>query len=216
MENHFILFNDALYRVPKNTRNIEISQYKLVIPAQSVQIVLRMLHSRESGIHLGVYKTFFSARRRFYWLKMYKDIKNYIANCTICLENKRSQHRQNPKMTMFDQCTAPFQVIQVDLLGPLAMTKNRNRYIAVCVDQFSRYLITLPLRRKTQEAFAQGFYDNVLSKYGLINQLHSDLGREFQNKILRAVCQKYKIKQTFTSGYCSQANGLAERQIQNM
>ena len=78
MEEYTILYDGALYRVPKSHPIIELAHYKLIIPRTSVPDVLSFLHSTEEQVHMGVFKTFFNARRRFWWPGMYADIKKWV------------------------------------------------------------------------------------------------------------------------------------------
>ena len=156
-----------------------------------------MLHSDFPAQHFGILKTFHAARKRFYWPNMYRDIQTYIGSCTVCLENKRSQHRANPPMSLYDKVDIA-SMWHCDLLGPLPLTKTRNQYIAVCVDRFSRYLVTFPMKRKTQDQFFQGFFENVLCKHGVAAKLFTDRGREFCNTLFNTLSKTYKIEQSFT------------------
>ena len=215
LADYTLLHNEAIYRCPTQKTNRELRAYRLVIPQSCVPKILQMLHSDFPAQHFGILKTFHAARKRFYWPNMYRDIQTYIGSCTVCLENKRSQHRANPPMSLYDKVDIA-SMWHCDLLGPLPLTKTRNQYIAVCVDRFSRYLVTFPMKRKTQDQFFQGFFENVLCKHGVAAKLFTDRGREFCNTLFNTLCKTYKIEQSFTSGYHSQSNGIAERMIQNI
>ena len=171
LADYTLLHNEAIYRCPTQKTNRELRAYRLVIPQSCVPKILQMLHSDFPAQHFGILKTFHAARKRFYWPNMYRDIQTYIGSCTVCLENKRSQHRANPPMSLYDKVDIA-SMWHCDLLGPLPLTKTRNQYIAVCVDRFSRYLVTFPMKRKTQDQFFQGFFENVLCKHGVAAKLY--------------------------------------------
>ena len=215
LADHTLLHDEAIYRCPTQKKSRELYTYKLVIPSSCVPKILKMIHNDYPAQHFGILKTFHWARKRFYWPAMYSDIQAYIGNCSACLQNKRSQHRANPPMALYDKVEIS-EMWHCDLVGPLPMTKARNQYIAVCVDRFSRYLVTFPMRRKTQEQFLTGFHEHILTKFGICSRVHTDLGREFCNDLFQALCKTYNIQQTYTSDYHSCSNGLAERMIQNI
>jgi glycosylphosphatidylinositol phospholipase D len=56
----------------------------------------------------------------------------------------------------------------------------------------------------------------VLCLHGLPRSIFSDRGSEFVNRVLSELCSVYGIKQSFTAGYSANANGVCERQIQNI
>ena len=49
--------------------------------------------------HFEIKKTRSLLQRKFYWLKMLKDIKKYIQNCDICQRMKAFRHRLYNKTT---------------------------------------------------------------------------------------------------------------------
>lgn len=217
MEKYYVLFDDVLYRVPSIAARVEMQNFKLVIPDSLVSDILPFLHGDIVHTHHGVIKTYFSARKKFYWKNMFADIRSFIGKCHSCHVHKRSQHRQKPEMSLFDTPSYPFQDVSIDLIGPLPLsTPGRYQFIGVVVDRFSRYVETFPLRRKTQNEFIQAFFDHVICRHGVVRSIHSDQGREFHNKLFKGLCDHFGIRYAVTSGYTPSANGLVERNVQTI
>lgn len=212
----FTISEGALYKVTKFSDPLQELNYKLVIPNSLIQTVLKSLHHDITG-HFGLFKTYSNASRFFYWTSMYNSIQRFIGNCQICYKFKRSQHRLRVPMAKFDRPSFPMSDIHMDLIGPLKLTScKRYRYILVIVDRFSRYVVTSPLRTKSQQEVINAFYRNHVCIHGIPQTIYSDRGTEFKNVAFNSICKLYNIKQSFTSGYSSSSNGLAERQIQNV
>ena len=58
--------------------------------------------------------------------------------CSACEQGK--QHRHAHPITTDSKIIEPLELLQIDLYGPLIVeTLNKNRYILVTVDEFSRF-----------------------------------------------------------------------------
>ena len=104
----------------------------------------------------------------------------------------------------------------MDILGPLPLTRNKNQYVGVVVDHFSRFTIAFPLHNKTAKCFAHKFYQNVVSVYGLPLHVHSNNGQEFHGEVMADLVQYFGMKQTWTSGYHPHSNGLSEAHVKKI
>ena len=47
--------------------------------------------------------------------------------------------------------------------------------------------------------------------FGLPEQIHSDLGKQFQSQLMMELCALWQVDQTHTTPYHPQANGVVER-----
>lgn len=92
-------------------------------------------------------------------------------------------------------------------------TPGRKRYVFVLIDDFSRYMWTALLERKS-EAF-----DKFKSFQNLVEQetkvtlktFRSDRGGEFLSKEFKDYCDKNGINRHLTAPYSPQQNGVVER-----
>lgn len=59
---------------------------KLVIPKESklIGVILRELHDGRMGGHRGVQQTHKRVSELFFWTGMMKDIRRYVAACSVC------------------------------------------------------------------------------------------------------------------------------------
>ena len=73
--------------------------------------------------------------------------------------------------------------------------KNRGyKYVLVCIDGYSRYLMTRLLKSKTARAVCSAMQD-IIKTYGAPNIINCDQGKEFINAIFKKnILDKYEIK----------------------
>ena len=61
---------------------------QLVVPARECHDLIRRFHDSLFARHLGVTRTIFRLLDRVYWPGLRRDVRTYIASCTICLARK--------------------------------------------------------------------------------------------------------------------------------
>ena len=119
------------------------------------------------GNHRGVEGTISRMRRNAFWPNSRQDIQKFVSCCRTCALVK-------PKfvpatLTPFVS-KAPMEVVAVDYIGPLPVSKNGFKYMLVFIDLFSRFpevfpchdLSTSTLVDKSREYFARyGFPDSL-------------------------------------------------------
>ena len=68
------------------------SKQRLVIPKTSrfIPLILNECHDSKSGGHSGVVKTLQRVQRSFTWKGLRKQIKEYVAECSVCQTHKHS------------------------------------------------------------------------------------------------------------------------------
>jgi len=98
--------------------------YLPCIPESKVLAVLREAHD-DSG-HWAKTGTLARLRGLCYWPNQSGDVEKYIAGCLECARHGPATRSQllNPVRVSF-----PFQLLGMDFIGPLAITKAGNMYI---------------------------------------------------------------------------------------
>jgi hypothetical protein len=80
-------------------------------------------------------------RVHFYWYQMKKKtVRIWIQKCSVCGARKRSRDKPKARLGTYI-AGAPMDKIQIDIVGPFPVTENKNRYILVIQDQFSKWVI---------------------------------------------------------------------------
>ncbi|XP_045539263.1 uncharacterized protein K02A2.6-like [Papilio machaon] len=138
---------------------------------------------------------------------MYKDVVQFVTACETCLAYKQPTHTTLGRMGRPKECCRPFQVISIDLVGPLPNSRKQNSYIFVVTCCFSKYCLLFPLRRATADGIVKSLEDHVFLVHGIPQTVILDNGCQFIGRECSALFKKYKIPNIhFTPKYTPQIN----------
>ena len=169
----------------------------------------RRFHDSLFAGQLGVSRTVYCLQDRVYWPGLHQDVHSYIASCTVCLAWKSHCPRRAP-MGHVD-VGHRWDRVAMDLLDMSVTTPKGNRYVLVMVDCFSRWTEACPLPDKTALAVADAFFQHIVCRFGMPSVIHSDQGREFENKVMQELCLLCRAHKTRTTPYRPGTDGLVER-----
>ena len=79
------------------------------------------------------------------------------------------------------------------------------------VDQFTKWLESVPLPDQSAEKVAMAAIDNFFCTFGMPLTIHTDQGANFVGNVFKAVCDLLEIRKTQTTPYYPQGNGQVER-----
>ena len=183
------------------------NNYRLLLPKSSRQEIIRMTH--ENFAHIGIKKTLKLLSEKYYWMNMEIDVKTVIGSCKSCMKRKNDPVVKCNNESL--QGYYPFQKISLDVTGPLPRSSNGDAYILGIIDNFSRFVVLVPLKRATGEEVAKALYNRWITIFGAPESIHSDRGTEFQNEVVSELCKLFGIKKTKSSPYYPQGNAIVER-----
>ena len=90
---------------------------------------------------------------------MNKDIRKYIANCTLCCREKAKV--QNYPLQMTEIPNRPFNKIAIDLVTECETSISGNRHILTIIDHATGWPETFPILDKSADTIVSTF----ISKY---------------------------------------------------
>ena len=99
----------------------------------------------------------------------------------------------------------------MDFVGPLQVSKSKNRYVIVAVEYFSKYPCSKATIRNDAATVCKFLLDDVFANFGFPEKLVSDRGSHFYNRLVDSFTKTFHINHIFSSSYSSQTNGLTER-----
>jgi len=187
--------------------NTQMTQ--IIIPEGHVTEVLELNHSSKLAGHLGSEKTRRRIMQDYYWTGMSKDIENYILNCDKC-QFYKDNIRKAPISPHYIP-KQPFELVSLDLIGPLNATSANNRYILVIMDHLTRYPFIMAIPEISSQTIANSLIDNVISQYGIPKLLLSDRGSNFTSNLFKSISDILGIKKIETTSFRPQCNGALER-----
>ena len=179
-----------------------------------IKDILFEYHNTPAGGHNGIKRTIKKIKSRYDWPNMNKDIKQYVKNCKSCQMNKLCRKKTKVPMEITTTSNKPFEKIFMDIVGPLTMTENGNKYILTIQDDLSKYSLAIPVQTTDAETISEKFVEYFISKFGMPQCILTDQGSNFTSDIFKNLCKLFKIKKINSTAYHPQTNGALERSHQ--
>ncbi len=109
--------------------------------------------------------------------------------------------QNNQKRTI--PLTDIFERWDIDIVGPLPITREENRYIMVAMDYFSRWPKVKPLKAANAETVAIFIYEEIICRFGPPRIIQSDRGTYFVNEVIRKLMERFRVKHSLSLPYHS-------------
>uniref|UniRef100_A0A914Z7A9 RNA-directed DNA polymerase n=1 Tax=Panagrolaimus superbus TaxID=310955 RepID=A0A914Z7A9_9BILA len=214
-----ILEKEMKYLVMKNRavyyfNEEESDDLRLLVPYTLRKKVVNEFHEDAlQGGHLGQQKTLEKLKKRVYWPSMTTDIKEIIKSCAVCQKSKvNAGNRSREPLQPIEPPTRPFDRIHTDICGPLPKAMDKEQYILVTIDAFSKWLIASPMKNQTAQTVSTTFINDVITKHGCPNSVTTDCGRQFTSTIFQEMAEIFGFEHNTSTPYHQEANGEVERQ----
>ena len=139
----------------------------------------------------GVQQTTQQLKEHFYWPDWRADTAIFVTECPGCL------HREEVNLKQVDphdgRSISVIKVVCIDLVGPITMSSNKNKYILSILDQFSRFVAAVPLPDKSAKSVVSSIMTNWISLYGAPATIRMDQGKEFDNALFKSLLKKFEV-----------------------
>ena len=182
---------------------------QLVLAQSERRSMIHRFHDSLFAGHLGVSRTVFRLQTRVYWPELQQDVRTYVASCTVCLARKSPCPRRAPMGQV--AVGRRWERVAMDFLDMSITSAKGNHYVLVMVVCFSRWNEACPLPDKTAISVADAFFSNIVCQFGMPSVIHSDQGREFENKVMHELSLLGGSHKTKTTPYHPESDGLVER-----
>lgn len=168
--------------------------------------LIKNFHEHILSGHLGQKRTYLRLSERFKWKGMYQEIENFVRNCEICQKVKNRVAIQKPPLGETDIPLIPFTRIYVDLAGHYPETVEGYKYIISFQDATTKFVISRPIRSKEANLIAEKFVNEVILIFGGVKEFYSDMGKEFNNQIMKKTLELLRIREKHSAIYAPQSN----------
>ena len=183
-----------------------------VLTMDERETVLFQLHDRNG--HCGVKQTRKLIGDRFYWKSMNEDIAEYVNCCHLCqLGNQPTTERTDGRTLTPTETDVPWEKVGIDLLGPFPETPEGYRYVALCEDYHTHYLLGAMLYSNDTEEVAEFLKRDLFSHHGSPAVAVMDNGLAV-GAIPILLTEKGTYIQVMP-GYLPWINGLAESAVKH-
>jgi hypothetical protein len=202
----YLLRQDTLYY-----RSPYTSRWLLAVPRVMISQILYCHHTDIMGGHQGVSRTLRKIQNFYHWPNMRKDVLTFVRSCITCGKIK-SRYTRPPGFAKPLQIPPyPWHTAAFDLIGPLRPSfPGTYIYIAVCVDQLTRYAVAQPLRTADSDTIARFFINQICFVFGAPKDIVLDNASINRSHLFEAVTKGLGSSLNFSSPYAHSTN-LCER-----
>ena len=183
----------------------------VVLPTSLVLKVLDYLHDGPECSHGGENRTWHRVRHRYYMPGLRSLIKRYIASCDVCQRRKAIRTKAAGFLNEPLAPEKPYDVVAIDVTGPLTSTASGNKYIVCAIDRFTRFISAEAFPKVDASDIAQFLFDQIVFRHGCPKIICSDRGSIFVSDLVESLLKILKVRHWRTSSYRPQANGVCER-----
>lgn len=203
----------------KTTANNVLKTLQVVLTKKPIRItnsqqkadLISKYHTDELyGGHCGQKKLYAKLRANFYWRNMAKDVSKFVRNCETCKLSNPNPKTKTPLLLTKTPCK-PFDIIQIDTIGPLPKSNNDNVYAVTLIDEMTKWLNIIRLKTKTSLEIAHAIVTNHILLFGPMKQIKSDRGTEFVSALITELCKILNIEHSVSTSYHHETVGQIER-----
>lgn len=196
-------------------RNIKIKiiihNNKIVIPnSDDIPIILKENHDDPHSGHSGFHRTYKRVKLQYKWPNMKTDIAKYIKTCESCQRNKTVRKTYKAPMEITTTSVQPLEKLFVDVVGPLPITEEGNRFIVTMQDDLTKFSQAYATPNHEANTVAKVLL-KFISHYGIPKAVMSDQGTDFLSNLMKDFSKLFHMKHIQTTGYHPQSQGQLER-----
>jgi len=180
----------------------------IILPHSLAPSIIDTAHGTLLTGHGGIDKTVARLRETYYWPSMIADVKQRLQECQRCQRALRSQPFSYPLQPL-PLCLSPNQRLHVDLFGPLK-TETGKAHVLCMTDACTKFVELAVVPNKEAETVAKAIVISWICRYGVPDQIFSDGGKEFCNRLLYEICNVLQISKNKTTPAHPQCNAQAE------
>lgn len=191
-------------------RSLGVYSEVIRVPLHLQDKVVSAAHEGYPSAHFGVNATFFKLKQAFVWDNMHASVVKVLRTCP-CQLTKTWKVRPGLMVPVRAQVTRPFEMVGMDIAGPLPLTRRGHRYFLVMVDVFSGWVELAPLVDVKAATVLEVFRTQWCDRYGIPDRLVTDRGGQFIGHEALDLFRELGIDKRTTSSYHPQADGVTER-----
>ncbi|GFV63062.1 gypsy retrotransposon integrase-like protein 1 [Trichonephila clavipes] len=200
---------------PSRSPRSNTTRKQVCIPHCLKAKILELIHS-EYGGHLNFFKTYHRISENFFWQNMYKDTKNFVPSCTVCLSRKNAFKIPPAPHQPVEQSQEPGETCHIDIFGPLKTTPKGNSYVFSMIDAFTKYLHIVTLPDIKSSTISKAFFDNYIVHRSCPHKLVVDNATYFKGSGFCEFCRVMGINKIHISNYSAHVNERVEKPNQSL
>ena len=139
---------------------------------------------------------------------MNKDIRKYLAQCTLCHREKAKVQAYPLQMTKIPEW--PFDKIAIDLVTECETSSSDNKCILTIINHLTGWPEAFPIPDRSADTIVSTFINHYLPVHMCPRNILLDNGTGFKNHLMDQVLQQLGIGCIFSTPCHPQSNGKLE------
>jgi len=87
----------------------------------------------------------------------------------------------------------PFEKCALDIVGPLTITTQGNKYLLTFQDNLTKFSKAIPIPNQEANTINKEFVTKIILEHGIPEKILTDQGTKFLNEIFKNMCKLLKI-----------------------
>ena len=180
---------------------------RILLPRQYQQSIVRNTHHELA--HAGLDITVKRLQDYYVWPGMHRTVKEEIGRCGICAT--RNGRTIPEPMRDMPTPSYPFEIIGIDLTGPMVTSTEGNKYMLTIIDHCTGWAEAFPIADKKCSTVESKLIKELFPRHGYPKIIIQDNGLEFNNSDWCDDLFKCGIEIRRCTPYHPQTNGKIER-----
>lgn len=183
---------------------------QLVVPDHLQLQVMHHYHDSDTAGHPGGDETTRAIMSHYYWPRMKPTIRRYVSQCLLCAAVKRGPV-QAPAALTAHKASKPWDIVSVDFMGPYLLSADKNRFVIVVMDLFSRWVEAKAVESITTPTTTRYLQHEVFERFGYPRAIITDNGPQFHSRAWDNALEQWGAQHWTTPIYHPRANPVERR-----
>lgn len=211
LSGNFFLNGDILYK-----RNFDMVLLRCV-DRYEADLLMHEIHEGSFGTHpSGHTMAKKILRAGYYWMTMEADCYKHARKCHKCQIYADKIHVPPTALSVLSS-PWPFSMWGIDMIGRIEpKASNGHHFILVAIDYFTKWFEAASYANVTKQVVVKFIKNHIICRYGVPSRIITDNGTNLNNKMMRELCDDFKIEHHNSSPYRPQMNGVVEAANKNI
>ena len=155
-------------------------------------------------------------RAGYYWLTMESDYCIHVRKCHKC-QDFRDNVNAPPMPLNVLAAPWPFSMWGIDVIGAIEpRALNGHRFILVVINYFTKWVEAASYSSVMRSVVVRFVKKEIIYRYGLPKKIITDNATNLNNKIMKEMCEDFKIQHHNSMPYRPKMNGAVEAANKNI
>jgi hypothetical protein len=177
-------------------------------------------HDDSHASHFEYEKILELLRRKYWWLNMSKNVKEYVISCTKCFLTKSIKHKSYELLQSLSISQKFKKNWTMNFIIDLSFSKRREQIydvILIVINRYTKYFKYISARKDwTAKHLANELFDEIFFKQEMSKSIIFDRDSLFTFNFWSNFCYHLKIKIRLNIVFHSQTDDQTEKQNQTL